>query len=211
MSTNSITESEGSNFFFTTGDHDEAVSLTGLEHIFHWASEVVSTGEDSRVKLARERKVRRHVLEVVQKYQQQRAAAKSQDEVAYLQRRVIALLQKLQELTEENAAVKQIMVSQYFALQRIPELESELRKLRRVDFEREAAVQERRTLMDALARLKVERDFLEDTLTVAEKENDRLTDMLSDTRAELSEIKARKWWHGPLNWLKQSLKPSTGA
>ncbi|MBZ0186631.1 MAG: hypothetical protein K8F91_10315 [Candidatus Obscuribacterales bacterium] len=207
MSINSISESDGSNLFFTTSDnHEEAVSLAGLEHIFHWASEMVSTGEDARIKLARERKVRRHVLEVVQKYQQQRAAAKSKDEVAYLQRRVIALLQKLQDLTEENAAVKQIMVSQFFALQRVPELEAELRKLRRVDFEREAAVQERRTLMDALARLKVERDFLEDTLTVAEKENDRLSDMISETRTELNEIKARRWWHAPVNFIKRSLR-----
>jgi hypothetical protein len=185
-------------YSFTTpevNEHDHAVSLDGLDHIFKWASDVVSDGEDERIKVARERRVRRQVLEVVTKYQQQRLAAKTQDEIAYLQRRVIALLQKVQEITEENSAVKQIMVSQYFSIQRIPQLEFEVKQLKAIEFEREAAVTERRYLMDALAKLKVERDFLEDTLTSAEQENSRLANILSDTKAELEEVKARRWWH----------------
>jgi len=163
---------------------------------------MVSDGEDARIKLARERRVRREVLEVVQKYQQERLAAKTKDEIAYLQRRVIALLQKVQELTEENAAVKQIMVSQYFALQRIPELQEQINELKGLEFEKEAAVTERRYLMDALAKLKVERDFLEDTLTAAEIENDRLVDILDDTKSNLIKLQNRRWWHGPVNWFK---------
>ena len=194
------------NSFFTTPEtngHDESVSLDGLEHIFKWASDVVSDGEDERIKQARERRVRRQVLEVVQKYQEQRAAAKTKDEIAYLQRRVIALLQKVQELTEENAAVKQIMVSQYFSVQRIPQLEFEIKQLKSIEFEREAAVIERRYLMDALAKLKVERDYLEDTLNAAEDENIRLASLLQTTKNELTEVKARRWWHFIYKWIKR--------
>jgi hypothetical protein len=194
----------GSNSIFTTpesNDHDGAVSLDGLDHIFKWASEVVSDGEDERIKHARERRVRRQVLEVVTKYQQQRLEAKTKDEIAYLQRRVIALLQKVQEMTEENSAVKQIMVSQYFSIQRIPQLEFEVRQLKAIEFEREAAVMERRYLMDALAKLKVERDYLEDTLTSAEQENKRLATILKETKSNLEEVKARRWWHILYKWI----------
>jgi predicted nuclease with TOPRIM domain len=98
-------------------------------------------------------------------------------------------------LTEENAAVKQIMVSQYWAVQRIPALEEQVRSLKMVEFEKEAAVKERRYLMDALAKLKVERDYLEDILTTCEDENTRLSGILKETRAELTTLKAKKWWH----------------
>ena len=177
------------------GQHQDTVAVDGLEHIFKWASEVVSDPEDERVRQARDRRVRRQVLDVVQKYREQRVLSKSQDEVAYLQRRVIALLSKLQELTEENAAVKQIMVSQYWAVQRIPALEEQIRSLKMVEFEKEAAIKERRYLMDALAKLKVERDYLEDILTTCEDENTRLSSILKDTRNELTTLKAKKWWH----------------
>lgn len=187
------------NLDFTPGQapdqHQDTVAVDGLEHIFKWASEVVSDPEDERVRQARDRRVRRQVLDVVQKYREQRVLSKSQDEVAYLQRRVIALLSKLQELTEENAAVKQIMVSQYWAVQRIPALEEQIRSLKMVEFEKEAAIKERRYLMDALAKLKVERDYLEDILTTCEDENTRLSSILKDTRNELTTLKAKKWWH----------------
>lgn len=177
------------------GTHEEQVGLDGLEHIFRWASEVVADGEDARVRLAREKRVRRQVLEVVQKYKEQKLLAKAADETAYLQRRVIALLQKLQEVVEENAAIKHIMVTQYWQLAKIPQLERELRELRTVEFEREAAVTERRYLMDALARVKTERDYLEDLLTANEGENTRLASLLADTRADLEKAKSRRWWH----------------
>lgn len=210
MSTQPAINPEDGHFFTTLDslDHGDNVSLDGLEHIFNWASEMVSDGEDARIKLARERRVRREVLEVVQRYQQQRLAAKNRDEIAYLQRRVIALLQKVQELTEENAAVKQVMVSQFFALQRIPDLEDQINELKGLEYEREAAVQERNYLMDALAKLKVERDFLEDTLVAAENENDRLADILTNTNNELIELKNKRWWHAPVNWFKNLFKPA---
>ena len=174
--------------------HESAISTDGLDHIFRWASDMVAEGDDERVKVAREKRVRRQVLDVVQKYKEQRVVSASQDEVSYLQRRVIALLTKMQELTEENAAVKQVMVGQYFAVQRIPHLEEQIRVLKAVEFEKEAAVRERRYLMDALAKLKVERDYLEDLLNTVEDENTRLSGILRETRQELTTVKSRKWW-----------------
>ncbi|HEY9788705.1 MAG TPA: hypothetical protein V6D17_25175 [Candidatus Obscuribacterales bacterium] len=145
--------------------------------------------------MAREKRIRRQVLEMVQKYREQKLLAKANDETAYLQRRVIALLQKLQEVLEENAAIKAVMVNQYWQLARIPQLERELNAFKSIEYEREAAVTERRYLMDALAKVKTERDYLEDLLNVNETENSRLALLLSETRAELEKQKARRWWH----------------
>lgn len=117
------------------------------------------------------------------------------EEAAYLQRRVIALLQKLTELTEENASLKQIMVSQYYTLQRIPHLESQVKQMKTLEFEREAAVTERRYLMDGLAKLKTERDLLDELVTTCEEENVRVSKLLAEARRELEELKARRWWH----------------
>jgi hypothetical protein len=188
----------------SAGAHEDAIAVDGLDHIFKWASETVSDPQDERVRQARDRRVRHQVLEVVQKYREQRVVTKSQDEVAYLQRRVIALLSKMQELTEENAAVKQIMVSQFWAIQRIPALEEQVRVLKVVEYEKDAAIKERRYLMDALAKVKVERDYLEDILVTCEDENQRLSSILNNTRAELTELKTRKWWHKlvPQSFLK---------
>lgn len=175
--------------------HEEAVAVDGLEHIFRWASEMVADGEDARVKMAREKRVRRQVLEVVQKVREQKIIQQATDENLYLQRRVIALLQKLQEVTEENSIIKSTLVSQYYALQRIPALEEEVRQLKSLEFEKEAAVTERRYLMDALARVKADRDYIEEVLTISEEENARLARILSETRAELEQHKSKRWWH----------------
>lgn len=182
--------------------HNEALELEGLDHIFRWASEVVAEGEDVRVKVARERRVRRQVLEVVQKVKEQKILAQASDETAYLQRRTIALLQKVQELTEENSLLRQISVSQFYALERIPVLEEEVKKLQGMDYEREAAVAERRYLMTALSKLKTDRDFLDELLTAAEEENARVGRLLVETRAELAELKAKKWWQPMQQWFK---------
>jgi hypothetical protein len=176
-------------------EHNDAIDLDGLEHLFRWASEVVSDGEDARVRTAREKRIRREVLTVVQKAREQRITAKSQDELSYLQRRVIALLQKMTELTEENASLKQIMVGQYYALQRIPFLESQIKQLKTLEYEREAAVTERRYLMDALAKLKIERDLLDEMVTTSDEENGRVAKLLQESRAEVTVLKARRWWH----------------
>jgi hypothetical protein len=179
----------------STSKHSAALDVEGLDHIFRWASDMVADGEDSRVKLAREKRIRRQVLEVVQKVKEQKALTQAQEEVGYLQRRVIALLQKLQEVTEENNTAKNLIVSQYYQLQRIPSLEHEIRQLRGMEYEREAAVTERRYLMNALARTKADRDQLEEVLTTSESENARLAKLLAETRSELETIKSRKWWH----------------
>lgn len=186
----------------SASQHNDALDTEGLEHIFRWASDMVAEGEDARVKLARERRVRRQVLEVVQKAREQKVLKEANDELAYLQRRVIALLQKTQEVTEENSLLRQITISQYYALDRIPVLEQEIKQLRGMDYEREAAVAERRYLMDALAKLKADRDFLDELLTAAEEENARVARLLSQARAEIAELKERKWWHGFYKFLR---------
>lgn len=187
---------------FNSASHSDALDMEGLEHIFRWASDMVAEGEDARVKMARERRVRRQVLEVVQKVREQKALKEASDETAYLQRRVIALLQKMQEVTEENSLLRQITISQFYALDRIPALEAEIKQLRGMDYEREAAVAERRYLMDALAKLKTDRDFLDELLTSAEEENARVARLLSEVRSELAELKERKWWHGITKFFK---------
>jgi predicted nuclease with TOPRIM domain len=56
-------------------------------------------------------------------------------------------------------------------------------------------VTERRYLMDGLAKLKTERDILDELVTTCEEENTRVAKMLAETRAELEELKSRRWWH----------------
>jgi cell division protein FtsB len=186
-------------------DHDDVLSLEGMDHLFKWAAEMVADGDDLRLRVAREKRVKRDVLEIVHRYHEQKAVSKSKDEIAYLQRRTIALMQRVQDLTEENAAVKQVMVSQYFALEQLQYLEIEVKRLKVLEIEKEAAVEERRFLMDALSKLKVERDFLEDTLDVCEKENSRLAGKINDLNYELIELrefKNRKWYQHLYSWYK---------
>ncbi len=188
--TNTVKEGD-----LTIRRHQESLDMTGLDHLFRWASDVVSDAEDSRVRTAREKRIRRQVLEVLQSHREEKVRNESLDEIAYLQRRVIALLTKLQELTEENAAVKQIMVSQSFALEKLPRLEREVKQLKMVELEKEAAVTERRYLMDGIAKIKVERDYLEDLLTAVEEENMRLAKLFNEAKAEVERLKNRRWWH----------------
>jgi DNA repair exonuclease SbcCD ATPase subunit len=182
-------------YFGSPNAQRDALDLEGLDHIFKWASEMVADGEDTHVKLAREKRIRRQVLEVVQKVKEQKLLTQANEEISYLQRRVIALLQKLQEITEENTTAKNVVISQYYMLQRIPMLEQEVKQLRGMEYEREGAITERRYLMNALAKVKADRDMLEELLTTSEQENTRLAKILSDTRVELNELKDRRWWH----------------
>ncbi|HEY9712703.1 MAG TPA: hypothetical protein V6C72_04495 [Chroococcales cyanobacterium] len=175
--------------------HKDALDVEGLDHIFRWASDVVADGEDARVRIAREKRVRRHVLEIVQKAQEQKAMAKVYDELNYLHRLVIALLQKLQDVTEENATLRQISVSQFYALERVPFLEAEVKHLKGFEEEREAAVLERRYLMDALAKIKRDRDYLDELLHANEAENVRAARLIAEAKDELARLKSRKWWH----------------
>lgn len=91
------------------------------------------------------------------------------------------------------------------AIQRIPVLEEQVRVLKVVEYEKDAAVKERRYLMDALAKVKVERDYLEDILVTCEDENSRLSSILNTTREELAQVQARRWWHSfvPKSFLKK--------
>jgi len=191
-------------FGVSSSQHNEAIELDGLEHIFRWASEMVAEGEDARVTLAREKRVRRQVLDVVQKVREQKLITKATEETAYLQRRVIALLQKMQEVSEENSLLRQISLTQFHALERIPALEAENKNLKCRDYERDAAVTERRYLMNALAKLKIDRDILDELLTSVEEENFRVARLLTEARAELDQLKQRKWWH-PLMFWRQTM------
>lgn len=175
--------------------HDERTAVEGLEDLFKWASDMVATPEDPRTRIARENRIRRQVLEVVQQLREKQVAEQSRDEVAYLQRRVIALLQKLQNVTEENATIKQIMVAQCYLLQRIPELEKEIGRLQAIEMERKPAEEERDNLLTALSKLKVDRDFLDELLHASEEENERLARLLAETRAEVDRLSSRRWWH----------------
>jgi len=180
---------------------DQSVNTAGLEHIFNWASEVVTEdGEDGRVKLTREKRVRKQVFEIVQKAREDKVLADAQHEVGYLQRRVIALLTKLQEVIEENSLIKQIMLTQLYSLQQIPILERELKELKSIQCEKDSAVTERRYLMDGLTKLKVERDYLEGILIAAESENSRLAKLLKDKDQELTQSQTKKWWHYVFSW-----------
>ncbi|MDR3616866.1 MAG: hypothetical protein P4L53_25135 [Candidatus Obscuribacterales bacterium] len=183
--------------------HESAIDLEGLDHLFKWASEMVAEGEDNRVRQTRDKRVRREVLEVVQQARESKVVTEALDEASYLQRRVIALLQKMTEVTEENAAIKQIMVSQYYTLQRIPYLETQVKQMRTLEFERDAAVTERRYLMDALAKLKTERDLLDDMVTCCESENVRVAKLFQEAKLEVETLKAKRWWHNlvPRSWI----------
>jgi hypothetical protein len=183
--------------------HEQSVDITGLDDIFKWASDVVAEGnDDSRVRLAREKRIRTQVLSIVQKAKEDKVLADANHEINYLQRRVIALLTKLQEVVDENSLLKQIMLTQLYSIQQMPAMEAEIRELKTIQCEKDSAVSERRYLMDGLTKLKVERDYLEDVLMAAENENCRLAKNLKYTREELVQSQAKKWWHS----LKDSLQ-----
>lgn len=181
--------------------HEQSLDTTGLDHLFKWASDIVTEdGEDGRVKLVREKRIRKQVLEVVQKAREDKALSDARHEIGYLQRRVIALLTKLQETIEENSLLKQIMLTQLYSLQQIPLLERELKELKSIQCEKDSAVTERRYLMDGLTKLKVERDYLEGVLIAAESENSRLAKLFKQKDEELTKSQTKKWWHRLLIW-----------
>lgn len=175
-------------------NHEASIALEGLDDLFKWASETVAEGEDPRVKRARDQRIRRQVMETVQHLREKQALVRSSHENAYLQRRLVAVLQRLQEYTEENSVLKQIMVTQAFALERIPSLEEEIKRLGSLDLDVETARLQCQELLTALSKLKVERDYLDELVRVNEEENARLAEMLADARAELETLKSKKWW-----------------
>jgi hypothetical protein len=85
-------------------------------------------------------------------------------------------------------------------------MERELREYKSKECERDAAVTERKYLMTALAKLKVERDYLEDVANVNETENARLARMLNETKADLETLKSRRWYSPIVDLFKGSQK-----
>jgi hypothetical protein len=182
-------------YFSPISTHDESVTVQGLEDLFHWASETVEGGLDGRARRAKEQKVRRQVLNIIHRSAELQAQSKHADELAYLQRRVIALQAVLAERSDELSSLKQITVTQYYALQRIPELEEKVVQLEAQSGQLEQAEEDRKHLMNALSRLNKERDFLEELLTANEAENTRLALLLTESRQEVAQLKNRRWWH----------------
>lgn len=176
--------------------HEANVATDGLDDLFDWATEMVAAdAADPRVKRIKEQKMRRDVLGMIQHAKEVEAREKYGDELCYLQRRVIALLQLVAEKTDENGALKQIVLSQYFAMSKLAYLESELKELQAMTWYREEAEAERKHLMATLAKLKAERDYLDELLTVAERENTRLAQLYKHVREDFDVLKDRRWWH----------------
>jgi len=176
-------------------NHEDAVTIDGLDDLFNWASEMVADGSDPRTRRVKEQKLRRNMLDIIQRNRELEAKEKFSEEINYLHRRVMALLQIVSEKMEENASLRHIVMSQYYALFRVANLEEEVKQLEKLTWYRDEAEAERKHLMDALAKMKKERDYLEDLVTVNEGENNRLALMLNETREELAQLKARRWWH----------------
>ncbi|MBX9689211.1 MAG: hypothetical protein K2X27_21055 [Candidatus Obscuribacterales bacterium] len=182
-------------YFSPIDSHEDSVTVNGLDDLFQWASETVAEGLDGRARRAKEQRVKRQVLNIIHRSADLQAKAKHADELAYLQRRVIALQGVLAEKSEEVANLKQVVLAQYHGLQRIPELEEKVHQLESLTWYREQAEEERKHLMNALAKLKKERDYLEDLVTVNETENSRLALLLNEAKQEIAVLKARRWWH----------------
>ncbi len=182
-------------YFYPTDDHNGSVDLQGLEDLFQWASEMVADGLDGRSRRERDQKVKKQVLKIIHRSADMQAKAKHADELAYLQRRVISLQGVLAEKMDELGNLKQIVLAQYFGLQRIPELEEKLVQLEAQSLDRQEVEAERRELMTALSKLKKDRDYLDELLSVSENENSRLASLLNDAKAENTALKNRRWWH----------------
>jgi hypothetical protein len=176
-------------------NHEDAVSVEGLEDLFQWASDMVADGADPRARRIREQKLRRNVLDIIQRNKEIEAREKYSEEINYLQKRVIALLQILSEKMDESNNLKHVVVTQYFAMSKLAQLEDEVKQLQSMTWYRDEAEAERKHLMDALSKLKKERDFLDELLTANEIENGRLAKSINQVYEELNQLKNRKWWH----------------
>ena len=182
-------------YFGPIADHDDTVTVQGLEDLFQWASETVADGIDGRTRRARDTQVRRQVLNIIHRSADLQARARHADELAYLQRRVIALQGVLAERTDETSNLKQTVVAQYFAMQCIPDLQERIVQLEAQEGKLQQAEEDSKHLMNALSKVKKERDFLDELLTANESENRRLAVLLNECRKELEQVKNRRWWH----------------
>lgn len=191
------------NSFQPVTNHEDAINVDGLEDLFHWASEMVADGADPRARRTREQKLRRNVLEIIQKNKEIEAREVYAEEVDYLQKRVMALLQIISEKLEQNSSLQLVIVTQFFALSRVAQLEDEVKQLQAMTWYRDEAEAERKHLMDAISKLKKERDYLDELVTANETENTRLAKAYAQTRKELQDLKNRRWWHPAFDALKR--------
>lgn len=175
--------------------HEESLDLTGLDDLFQWASEMVAEGLDVKARKARDQKVKRQVLSIIHRSAEMQAKSKYTDELSYLHRRVIALQSALSEKTDELCNLKQLVMAQYINLQRIPELEEKLLQLESSAKKELEIEEERKHLMNALAKLKTERDLLDELVSTNEAENVRVAELLRQSREESEKLKNRRWWH----------------
>lgn len=175
--------------------HDDAVDLTGLDDLFQWASELVAEGLDVKARRIRDQKVKRQVLSIIHRSAELQAKTKYSDELSYLQRRVIALQSALAERIDEVCNLKGLVLTQYVNLQRIPQLEEQIVQLEAASINNEELEEERKQILNALTKLKTERDLLDELVTANENENTRLASLLKQSNEENELLKNRRWWH----------------
>lgn len=175
--------------------HNEAVSLDGLDDLFQWAQDLVADGQSIEVLKEKEERIRRQVTETIDRVKKEKAAQEAKDEIAYLQRRVIALFQRVQDLSDENIQIKQVMITQYYELLEAEKLKLEVNRLKEYENNHELISSEQKQMMEALSKLKVERDILDDLLTSYEQENTRLANLLKQERELAQEVNSKRWWH----------------
>ena len=109
--------------------------------------------------------------------------------------RVPELEEKVRQL-ETDRVDRKVVEQQHKQLhEKIARLESEVIRYSSIEAEIDRLDQECKHLVTALARLKVERDFLEELVETCESENTRVASLLRDTRSELESLKQRRWWH----------------
>lgn len=175
--------------------HNEAVSLDGLDDLFQWAQDLVADGQSIDVLKEKEERIRRQVTETIDRVKKEKAAQEAKDEIAYLQRRVIALFQRVQDLSDENIQIKQVMITQYYELLEAEKLKLEVNRLKEYENNHELISSEQKQMMEALSKLKVERDILDDLLTSYEQENTRLANLLKQERELAQQVQSKRWWH----------------
>ncbi len=176
--------------------HREVISVDGMDDLFRWASDVVADGgPDADATKDRDLKLKRNFVEYIRKNHDEEAQIKYGEEISYLQKRCIALMQVVNDRLDETSILKQIVVAQSYELKRVAELEAEVKNLQQMTWYREEAELERRNLMNALAKLKFERDWLDELLHTNESENTRLATLLRDCRDRLEVFENRRWWH----------------
>ncbi len=172
---------------------EDSMSLDGLEHIFQWAKVVVSSDDENRINHSQEKRIRRQVLELIQKYKDNEQTGLLKDEVQYLQRRAIALLTKINDLQQENLKLKVDNLEQYWALQQMEALKQENHELKLIELELAQVNEERAILMTSLIKHKKQINILENLVEATEEDNARLATMLACTRKELGDLKNRSF------------------